>query len=427
MACDLLFAAGMKRLAFVLLALPLFACATPSVTDLGGAVPASTDDPGAPEDPVPTPPMMQSCSTTNEVVFWSLRYWDHLDAKLKAHMDPCTQYYISIPPVECLPQEKICPRGPVAPKEIRALGPNFHAMAEFHWGSWRKWVEEHPGKTWTDAGREFRKKMGDAGYDVPAGDTWAINEFPSTVRLGKLGARLHARQAVAGLFNGFAGYSKRKGAVFIMGMGQSLTNMSVYKPSLERWLSDAPFWVDMNKSVRWWGQEVYPDPRRECVAGSTIATRSSHMNEFVEHVARLAVAGGTRTATARSYLGRAFTPLLNATWNNAAIYHTDITVPQMEKYVSLQVYAVRAWSRTHEYPDNRIGFGWEPFNGDIPIPEFTPKLDLIADRLAASVHDAYRPGGTAARACSPTGSLGGCACEEAGASFNGAWADYSTF
>ena len=51
----------------------------------------------------------------------------------------------------CEADLKVCPRGPLAPQRIRALGRNFHALAEFHWGSWRKWLLLHPGKTWRDA------------------------------------------------------------------------------------------------------------------------------------------------------------------------------------------------------------------------------------------------------------------------------------
>ena len=43
------------------------------------------------------------------------------------------------------------------------------------------------GRTWFDAGVEARHRMGAAGYDVGQGDTWAVNEFPSSVRRGRHG------------------------------------------------------------------------------------------------------------------------------------------------------------------------------------------------------------------------------------------------
>ena len=38
--------------------------------------------------------------------------------------------------------------------------------------------------TWFDAGVEARQRMAAAGFDVSKGDTWAVNEFPSSVRVG---------------------------------------------------------------------------------------------------------------------------------------------------------------------------------------------------------------------------------------------------
>src|SRR5205809_156923 len=64
--------------------------------------------------------------------------------------------------------------------KIRALGPNFHALAEINWAGWRTWVAENSA-TWFDAGVEARRRMAAAGFDVSKGDTWAVNEFPSSV------------------------------------------------------------------------------------------------------------------------------------------------------------------------------------------------------------------------------------------------------
>ena len=53
---------------------------------------------------------------------------------------------------------------------IRALGPRFHAAAEAQLTAWQTWVTTNK-KTWIDAGREFRKRMAAAGYDVPRSAT----------------------------------------------------------------------------------------------------------------------------------------------------------------------------------------------------------------------------------------------------------------
>ena len=53
-----------------------------------------------------------------------------------------------------------------------------------------------------DAGVEARRRMAAAGYDAANGDTWAINEFPSSVRRDDGTARSDAREFVRGLYEG---------------------------------------------------------------------------------------------------------------------------------------------------------------------------------------------------------------------------------
>ena len=106
-------------------------------------------------------------------------------------------------------------------ERIRALGQNFHALAEFHWTTWSRWVTDN-ATTWYAAGVEMRRRMAQAGFDVAAGDTWAVNEFPSTVRSGSGTARENARELVRGLYEGdTAARRPTRGAVFIVGLGQA--------------------------------------------------------------------------------------------------------------------------------------------------------------------------------------------------------------
>ena len=66
--------------------------------------------------------------------------------------------------------------------------------------------------------------MAEAGFDIAAGDTWAVNEFPSTVRSGAGDARANARELVRGLYEG-DGTRTARGVVFIVGLGQPTTNV----------------------------------------------------------------------------------------------------------------------------------------------------------------------------------------------------------
>src|SRR5204862_311945 len=101
--------------------------------------------------------------------FYTSTDWLRLATKLAAAASPCAQYCISIPP---LAADKTAFRYD-QPWRIRALGPNFHVLAEINITGWTKWVAENPGATWYDAGVEAI---------VPAGDVQPARERCVEVR-----------------------------------------------------------------------------------------------------------------------------------------------------------------------------------------------------------------------------------------------------
>jgi hypothetical protein len=212
--------------------------------------------------------------------------------------------------------------------------------------------------------------------------------------------------------------------VFTVGMGQNTTNLSTYEPYIEDWIEDATFWEQANLYARWWAQEVYADPTYTCVPDTTVAEVSNSLNEFVEHVAWHAEVGPSSANTAQSYFGRAYTPLMNAVWMASSGYgDTDVPLDTMEKFVSHEVYAARAWSEDHNHPDGRLGFAWAREDGVVDAD-----LAVLAARLASSIHYAYdEGGGLAAGACSPSGAYTWCSCEVSGASFNDAWDTFGSW
>src|SRR5262249_61609447 len=113
------------------------------------------------------------------VVFWAAPDWRRLATSLAADPSPCAQYLVSVPP---LTADKSQPRADEAWR-IRALGTSFHALAEINVTGWTAWVNANGGD-WYAAGVEARRRMAAAGYDVAAGDTWALNELSSAVRQG---------------------------------------------------------------------------------------------------------------------------------------------------------------------------------------------------------------------------------------------------
>ncbi len=354
------------------------------------------------------------CSSVTTVLLYSEETYElTLPNAFAAAADRCTRYYVDLPHQSGDPT---MPR-PGADK-VHALGANVHAMAEFSWSGWAQWIAQSPGtRDWALAGKTFRQRMVDAGYDVAAGDTWVINEFPSSTRTGDADVWTHERSAVKALYAG-----DTQGVVFLAGMGQTLQNFAVYKPNVAGWLEQDAWWADMSRYVRWFGYEVYADPHDDC-AGN-VAADADHLDDYLEHVPRLAVAGGARTQTAAAYLARSYVPLVNAAWNSDGGFGNNVVaLGDFEKFSRLQIYATHLWASGHAYPGRRIGFAWSPKNAT------TDQQQELADVIANSVARAYPAGGfynLGKYACSTSGSLAGCGCTITGA-FNNAWQTFATW
>ncbi len=340
------------------------------------------------------------------LVFYTQTDWLRLATKLAAHASPCAQYYISIPPLSA---NKTAFRTDQAWR-IRALGPQFHAVAEVNYTGWSSWVTTNGG--WLAAGVEARRQLAAAGFDVAAGDTWAVNEASSAVRVGTGSARDDLRALVQGLYAGDGTVPAVKGTVFITGIGQSTTQLVQYKANLESWFEDTAFWSDMASWVADWSQEVYGDVRNYAVPGAPLATRRDELNAFLAHVPTLATAGGT---TAAPYLQSAYSPLANAAWQYSSAYGwTAVPYDQMEDFVSAQVDALAS-------AGSHWGFAWALAQPDgMTATEFANETGAIADRLGSAIHDAA--------VLSPDAACAGtCTLELAGAAFNEGWKDFATW
>jgi type IV pilus biogenesis protein CpaD/CtpE len=352
-------------------------------------------------------------------VFYAATDWLRLATKLAATPSPCAEYYVSIPPIV---GDKTNLRQGQA-ERIRALGRNFHALAEIHWTSWSRWVAEN-GTTWHAAGVEARRRMAQAGFEITAGDTWAVNEFPSTVRSGAGDARANARELVRGLYEG-DGTRTARGVVFIVGLGQPTTNVSVYQTNLQNWLADTAFWTDMSTFVSDWSQEVYSDFRRYAVPGAPITLRRDYLNDYLQHALVVARAGPPTIELARGYLQTAFSPAANAAWQYESGYGwTLIPVDQMRAFVSAQVYALRAFSVAAGLSQDRWGFAWQPRNGSgLSAGDFAAQTGSILDRLGAAIRDSgpSDPNDPGGGACGPPGENVFCGGDLTGAVFTESW------
>src|SRR6478672_6429679 len=161
-------------------------------------------------------------------VFYAQTDWLRLATTLAANASPCAQYSVSVPPVVA---DKTKLR-PDQASRIRALGPSIHALAEIHFSAWQKWVAS-TGSSWYQAGAEARRRMAAAGYDVAAGDTWALNELSSAVRQGAGTARVDMRAFLDGLYDGDGVLPTARGVVWVVGFGQGAVDNSVYQSRLQ--------------------------------------------------------------------------------------------------------------------------------------------------------------------------------------------------
>jgi hypothetical protein len=427
--------------------LALSAGSAGGVPTAGAAVP--TFDPAA-------------CGFTVEVVMWTgnLDYL-RLARALAADPTPCAEYYITVPQ-RATPKTQL--RDPARFADVRDLGPQFHPLAEVTLGSqtgWAKWVAAEPGRTWYQAGVEFRRRMQAAGLDPTRGETWLLNEFDrSTMRDATARDEVEIRQGLdvlpyrradmlellRGLYEGDGTVPPAAGAVEI-GINfshQNRPDVPAYKAELAAWLEDGAFWSGVDHYTRWLLREAYPDTRNWGVAGTSREERREHLADYLFHTLELAEAGPATVEPARALFRRAYTPLANAGWAafggdefEFVTGHGSTMVPpeQMMAFVSEQVYAIRRYAGNHTQgaPQGRLGFSWQPFNRwppptGLPPAEYEAALDAITARIASAIHYAYRQGGASpAGACAPPGGERDW-CDGAdvpGAAFTEAWDSFS--
>ena len=359
-------------------------------------------------------------------VFWAATDWLRLATKLAAAASPCGQYYISVPPIV---GNKTTIRSGAASR-IRALGPNFHALAEIHFTAWSNWVAS-TGSSWYTAGVTARERMAAAGFDVTKGDTWVVNELSTAVRRGTGNARANVRELLRGLYDGDGAHPTR-GGVLIVGVGQQTTDTSLYQTNLQNWYSDSAFWTDMSKYVSDWSQEVYGDVRNYAVPGAPLEVRRDYLNDYLQHQIVLSQAAPPTIEPAKTYLASAYSPLANAAWQRESGYGwTMVPVDLMESFVSAQVYAMRHFSAANAEPQDHWGFAWAPRNGTaLAAADFATQSGAILDRLAAAIRDsadAVDPEDPGSAACAPSGQIQWCVGDVDGARLNPAWQSFRTW
>jgi hypothetical protein len=359
-------------------------------------------------------------------VFYAATDYLRLATKLAENGSPCAQYYIFIPSIV---GNRTQPR-PNAAGRIRALGSNFHAMAEIQFSAWTNWVTS-TGSSWYVAGTTARERMAAAGFDVSKGDTWAMNEASTAVRRNTGNARANLREFLRGLYEG-DGTQPTRGDLLIVGVGQQTTDVSLYQGNLQSWFSDSAFWTDVSTYVSDWSQETYGDVRLWAVPNAPREVRRDYLNDYLQHQLVLANAGPSTIDTARTFLQSAYSPLANAAWERESGYGwTMVSSDQMADYVSAQVDALRYFSATTGQATDHWGFAWAPRNASgASASDFAAQTGQILDRLGAAIRDsanAVDPEDPGGGACGPSGQNVWCVGDLDGAHFNEAWKSFRTW
>lgn len=414
--------------------LPRFAAALLSLASLATLPACATEDVAPEEVGTDDAELAKTCRERSEVVVWapSGGHQQMLDGLAKDL--PCTHYYVVMP----LSAGKKTEFHTTIAQELKALhdrGKNFHAVAEFHWTSWRAWIDEdRANRNWEKAGRELRRRMDVAGFDVRLGDsdTWFIQEIPSTVVMGNddvtaKEVRANVVAATKGLFEGGELASGKKGGAMRVGSGHDVTaeempNIPVAKARAKAFLEDAPFWESMSRTLRFWSDEVYVEPRHACVNGAVVGARAKAINDYAFRLLNLAEAGGASSAAARTFLRKTYTPLLNGTFGlplKNGYGDTQVPIGVMEKFLPLEIYSAVAYACSREnVAGTRLGFAWVPGQD----PDVRERMGKAA---AASLNRSLARGPAAA--CSPTGTMGGCECAVAGAELETVWGIFGTW
>jgi hypothetical protein len=353
-------------------------------------------------------------------IFYAATDWLRLATNLEQNASPCAQYYVTVPP---LSGDKSQPR-PGQAAQIRALGANMHALAEISFTGWSNWVSAN-GSDWFTAGVTARQRMATAGYDVAAGDTWAMNEVSTAVRRNTGSARSNLSEFLRGLADG--GGNPAKGVVFIVGQNQG-GDQSLYKANLQAWLQDSTFWNTVGQYVSDWLQETYGDMRAYAVSGAPPQQRRDSLVQFLGHPLALSNAGGDLTPSARAFMVANYGPLANAAWAWSSAYGwTAVPFDQMQDYVSAQAYAMRALDAQSGFTSDRLGFAWAPNNTTgLSGGDFTRQTAAILQRLAQAVRDSGEtvdPNDPGIGACQPSW----CQTVIPGAAFTDQWSQFSTW
>lgn len=259
--------------------------------------------------------------------------------------------FISITPIV---GDKTRLRPASATQALRSAAPpgRINPLAEFHFPSWSKFKQGRANLSWTQIACMFRQEMVASGYNTEAGDSWEINEAPSSFRRNAT-FRAEFLELLSGLAHGCGAASFRRGIVFEAGFGERTTTLNVYHDNMKSTLSDASFWKVVGDSVALWSFETYTDSLSTCEVPQLSGQQQAQLTQsFNNHPVDLLVAGqragvsAIRPAVEFLIHARGHSPLLNGVMgmNSSSGYgDTNITLANMKAILTQQIAGLRSW------------------------------------------------------------------------------------
>ena len=177
-------------------------------------------------------------------VFYAATDWLRLATKLAATPSSCAQYYISVPPLAA-DKTQLALRSGLADPRARAWRSTLWQRSTSPAGPPGSRPRATPG---TRPGSRRGGAWPTAGYDVAAGDTWALNELSSAVRQGVGSrAREHARLPQRACTTATACCPPRAARCSSPESDRRPSDLSVYQARLQDWYEDADFWSDLSR------------------------------------------------------------------------------------------------------------------------------------------------------------------------------------
>ena len=356
-------------------------------------------------------PRPASCPYQAQVIVYGQNGWETLTSALAANQTPCANYYVVVTAIGDKTKPRAAGSRDRDPREGAEL-PRTRRVQHGRLGEGETGELVGEGPALPTAHGDSRLRPGARHV----GGQRALERGPHEAGLAGESPRCDA----GGLYTGPRGAPPQQGAVFVVGLGQQLANFGPTRASSKAGSATRPGGPPCRRTWPGGRRRRTRAARASASPAAKVGARSTRLNEFTEHPARLAFAGPPQAAPARALFDRAYVPLMTAYWRDAKGYgnNRDLARPDADAREPRGLRGARAGRSATPYPDGRIGFAWNEHP-----PGATPaQVQALATRVAQSIQAAYGDGGTATRRAARPVRTRGARPSSAAPRFNPGWA-----